>query len=129
MLIAANAQQWSRPVAPWITVSRDYPASLAARELGTLSWIVELTDIVLSSDDDQLEHHARIVHELLTSDPATIETPVATLVAAYNRPLPPLSPTIWLASGTAHDERSEFVSIFTSPTTSVMSDRIEWTHS
>jgi hypothetical protein len=124
MLIAANATQWRSPVAPWLHIDSDMSASLVARELGTLSFLVDLRDVVLSSGDGHIKSHARIVHELLKSDPASLTTPVATIDHAFNRPLPLRVPTIWISHGSSHDETVTLVNIFAASDEEVESSRL-----
>ncbi len=124
MIVAAEATSWTAPVAPWLHVSSKMSASLVAREIGTLSHLVELNDVVLTSSDGELSSHARIIHELLTSDPATITNSAASIVNAYNRPLPPRPLTIWICSGLSSDDVVELVNIFVDPPQTMRSTRL-----
>ena len=105
---------------PWLRVGPDYPASLAARDLATLAWVVDVTDAVVEGPD-ALEQ-ARVVRAMLGEDPVSLESPVATLVAAYNRPAPPHAIAVWawvggelrdgdraLRPGPTHQGRTTFV--------------------
>ncbi len=78
---------------PWLRVGPDYPAALAARDLAALAWVVDVTDAVVEGPD-ALEQ-ARVVRALLSDDPVSLESSVATLVEAYNRPAPPHAITVW----------------------------------
>ena len=78
---------------PWLRVGPDYPAALAARDLAALAWVIDVTDAVVEGPDalDQ----ARVVRALLSEDAVSMESPVATLVEAYNRPTPPHAIAVW----------------------------------
>lgn len=87
------------PIGIWLEVSQDYPAQMAARDVATLSWIIELDHVVISSDALALEH-AEVVRVLQTDDEVNFSNEVATLIGAYNRPAPPRPMTVWSYDGT-----------------------------
>lgn len=86
------------PLGVWLDVSGEYPAQLAARDLATLSWIIDVGDVVVAGVDatSQLE----IVRVLLTNDEVNFANQLVTLRGAYNRPAPPRPLTLWSAEGT-----------------------------
>ena len=86
------------PLGVWLEVSSGYPAQLAARDVATLSWIVELDHVVIGADGDA-ESHAEVVRALLSDDEVNFANDVATLVAAYNRPAPPRGLRVWSWDG------------------------------
>lgn len=87
------------PVGVWLEVSADdYPASLAARDVATLSWLIGLDHVVISAARDATAH-AQVVAALLTNDEVNFANDVATLRGAYNRPAPPSPITVWSYDG------------------------------
>ena len=88
------------PVGVWLEVSPGYPSQLAARDVATLSWIVELDHVVISADV-AAPSHARVVRALLTDDEVNFANDVATLVGAYNRPAPPRGLRVWSWDGSS----------------------------
>jgi hypothetical protein len=91
---AALKDQWTSPIGVWLEVSHDYPAQMCARDVKTLSWLVELENVVVSADDDA-QSHAQVVRALLTNDEVNLSNEVATLSGAYNRPAPPRALRVW----------------------------------
>ena len=82
------------PIGIWLEVSEHYPAQMAARDVATLSWIVELDHVVIESDLSA-EEYAQVVRVLLSDDRVNFSNEVATLTNAYNRPAPPRTLTVW----------------------------------
>ncbi len=105
--VAATATEWTMPVTWWIRVSERYTAPMAARDVKTLSWIVTVSDVVISSDDGVAADHGRVVAELLRSDDVTLTTSVVTLRHAFNRPLPPHPVTVWVTNAAPSDDDIE----------------------
>lgn len=95
---AALKDQWSSSVGVWLEVSPGYPAQLCARDVATLSWLVELDHVVISALTNA-EDHAQVVRALLTDDEVTFSNEVATLTRAYNRPAPPRAVQVWSSEG------------------------------
>ena len=89
MTVAARFHGSSAALGLWLTVDAAYPASIAARDVKTLSWLVRLTDVVVASADGHAREHAEILRALLTDDLVDFSNSVATLTSAYNRPAPP----------------------------------------
>ncbi len=81
------------PIGPWLAVGEDYPASMAARDVASLSWFVDFDDAVIAGD--RASEHATLVRAMLTDDEVTLETDVASVHGAYNRPAPPRPIRIW----------------------------------
>ena len=88
------------PIGVWLKVSPGYPPQLAARDVATLSWIVELDHVVISADVTA-PSHAQVVRALLTDDEVNFANDVATLVGAYNRPAPPRELRVWSWDGSS----------------------------
>lgn len=89
---------WEKPLGVWLDVSFGYPAPMIARDVATLSWLVELDHVVLSAEHDA-EAHAQAVRALLTNDEVTFTNEVVTLTGAYNRPAPPRPLNVWSYDG------------------------------
>ena len=80
----------------WLRVNEDYPAALAARDVATLAWLSEISDVVVEAVDASAQ--AAVVEALLTNDEVNFTNEVATLRGAYNRPAPPRAVRVWYAS-------------------------------
>jgi len=100
MMAAALHGRLSRPVGVWLEVSADYRASLAARDVATLAWVIELDHVVISADNDAASH-AEVVAALLTNDEVNFTNDVAVIAHAYNRPAPPAPLDVWHFDGAA----------------------------
>jgi hypothetical protein len=97
---ASLGAQLAGSVGVWLELSQDYPAQLAARDVATLSWIIELGDVVVGATA-MAEQHAEVVRALLTNDEVNFANDAATLVKAYNRPAPPHMLHVWSWDGAA----------------------------
>ncbi len=95
---AALKDEWTTNVGVWLEVSPEYPAQLCARDVATLSWIIELGDVVISAPTNA-EEYAQVVRALLTDDEVTFTNEVASLSKAYNRPAPPRALRVWSSDG------------------------------
>lgn len=98
--VAARADTWSTPVGVWLEVTPDYRAALGARDVATLSWLLELTDVVVSAAS-KAPAHASVLEALLSDDEVNVNSEVAVLRHAYNRPAPPRAITVWSWDGVA----------------------------
>lgn len=98
MVCAALSVDLSGPLGVWLEVSDDYPASLAARDVATLSWLIRLEHVVISAAT-LASAHADVVRVLLSDDEVDFENEVATLRGAYNRPAPPAPVRVWSFDG------------------------------
>ena len=98
--------RWPGPIGVWLEVAREYPAQLAARDVATLSWLIELDHVVVSAEQSA-ESHADVVRALLTNDEVNFSNDVATIVGAYNRPAPPRPLAVWSLDGTTLRHESE----------------------
>lgn len=87
-LVGALADQWTRRIGVWLVVHDGYGAPLAARDVATLSWLVDLSTVIVSSADKFVVEHARLFAALLTGDEASVTTPAGSIAGAYNRPAP-----------------------------------------
>jgi hypothetical protein len=90
--------RWAKPIGVWLEVSPGYPAQLAARDVATLSWLIELDHVVVSAGQ-LAEAHADVVRALLTNDEVNFTNEVVSLVKAYNRPAPPRPLKVWSFDG------------------------------
>lgn len=98
MIVASLGEELRVPLGVWIEVSSDFSAPLAARDVATLSWLVNLDHVVISSTSNAASH-AEVVRALLTNDEVNFANDVATLRAAYNRPAPPRPVAVWSWDG------------------------------
>ncbi|MBW4079500.1 MAG: hypothetical protein HIU84_13545 [Acidobacteria bacterium] len=91
---AALKDQWTCATGVWLEVSPGYPAQMCARDIKTLSWLIDLENVVVSAPMDA-RAHAEVVRALLTNDEVNFSNDVATIVGAYNRPAPTRTVRIW----------------------------------
>ncbi len=98
MCAASLRGELHAPIGVWLEISADYPAQLAARDVATLSWLVELDQVVVSAATGAADH-AEVVRALLTDDEVNLTNGVATIVGAYNRPAPPRPVRVWSWDG------------------------------
>jgi hypothetical protein len=94
MIVASLRDQLTGPIGVWIEISEDFSAPLAARDVATLSWLVQLDHVVIAAADNA-SAHADVVRALLTNDEVNFANDVATLRGAYNRPAPPRPLEVW----------------------------------
>ena len=99
MLVSSLRDQLRGPIGVWLEISADYSAPLAARDVATLSWLVDLDYAVISAISSA-SSHADVVTALLTDDEVNFANDVATLRGAYNRPAPPRPVAVWSFDGT-----------------------------
>jgi hypothetical protein len=99
MMAAALRGRLERPVGVWLEVSSGYRASLAARDVATLAWLIDLDLVVVSASSDA-PSHADVVAALLTNDEVNFSNEVAVIAGAYNRPAPPRPVEVWSFDGT-----------------------------
>jgi len=97
---AALEGRLRRPLGLWLDVSEDYPAQMAARDVATLSRLIEIDHVVIASRSLAVER-ADVVRALLTEDEVNFSNAAATLVGAFNRPAPPQPITVWNFDGHA----------------------------
>jgi hypothetical protein len=89
-----------RPIGVWLDVSDGYTAALCARDVATLSWLIDLEHVVVSASE-KATSHADVVTALLTNDEVNFSNDVAVIAHAYNRPAPPKPITVWSFDGTS----------------------------
>jgi hypothetical protein len=94
IFLASRGDLNDHPWGLWLSVGPDYPVQVAARDVKTLSHLINLCDVVLVAGEHGAQY-ARVMSELLSDAVVSIETPVATLVNAVNRPAPPAPLTVW----------------------------------
>ena len=94
VVVALGARERSLgPLGPWLSVGPDYPASMAARDIATLSWIADFDHVVIAGE--RASEQATVVRAMLTDDEVNLASDVLTLRGAYNRPAPPRPITVW----------------------------------
>jgi hypothetical protein len=98
MAAATLHGQLDRPVGVWLEISSGYPASLAARDVATLSWLIDLEHVVVSAER-RATSHADVLEALLTNDEVNFSNDVAVIAKAFNRPAPPKPITVWSFDG------------------------------
>jgi hypothetical protein len=81
-------------VGVWLRVSDGYRAQIAARDVRTLSVLMNLRHVVIEAADRASEH-ADVVRVLLSGEEANLSNSVATLTHAFSRPAPPQLLTVW----------------------------------
>ncbi|MDE3083019.1 MAG: hypothetical protein KGJ39_06330 [Acidobacteriota bacterium] len=96
-LVLASLAGDLAPRGLWLAIDEAYPASLAARDVATVSWLTTLEHVVIEGENAAA--HAAVVAALLTNDEVNFANDVATLRGAYNRPAPPREITVWHATG------------------------------
>ena len=98
VVLVLAALESPSPLGVWLEVGPYYPASLAARDVATLSRLVTLDHVVVSARS-RVDAHAEIVRALLDGGEVTLANDAATLVGAFNRPVPPRPVRVWAAEG------------------------------
>ncbi len=99
MVAASLRDRLTRSLGVWVEVSGDYSAALVARDVGTLSWLIDLDHVVVAGD--RAGDQADVVRALLTNDEVDFANAAGTLRGAYNRPAPPTPVTVWSLEGGA----------------------------
>ena len=99
-IVATGALHGRLPgaIGVWLELSDDYSAQMVARDVATLSWIVEFDHVVVAAPTLVLER-AEVVRALLSDDEVTFSNEAATVRGAYNRPSPPSPVTVWSYDG------------------------------
>jgi hypothetical protein len=97
IVAAALEASWTTPLGVWLEVGSGYAASLAARDVASLSWLVPLEHVVVHGHDARSQ--AQILEALLTNEQVTIANDVASIRDAYNRPAPPRRVRVWHVDG------------------------------
>jgi hypothetical protein len=87
-----------RPIGVWIEITPGYSAAIAARDVATLSWLIDLDHVVVSAEH-QATSHAQVVEALLSNDEVNFSNDVAVISKAYNRPAPPKPVMVWSYDG------------------------------
>jgi len=105
IVAAALEAAWRTPLGVWLEVGDGYPASLAARDVATLSWLVALEHVVVHGG--RARAHAQILEALLTNERVSITNEVASIRDAYNRPAPPRPVRVWYAEAESLFARDE----------------------
>jgi hypothetical protein len=78
----------------WLRVTDGYRAQIVARDVRTLSVMMNLRHVVIEAAD-RANEHADIVRVLVRGDEANFSNSVATLSHAFSRPAPPRRLTVW----------------------------------
>ena len=98
MAAASLRERLRGPLGVWLAVSPDYPAAMAARDVATLSWLIDVEHVVISAPS-RVQSHADVVRALLSDDEVNFANDVAVIAHAYNRPAPPRPITVWSFDG------------------------------
>ncbi|MEO9180280.1 MAG: hypothetical protein ABI298_01365 [Acidimicrobiales bacterium] len=96
--VASLKDDLTGPVGVWLTLDDAYVAQMAARDVKTLGWIVDLRVVVISAET-KAKDRAEVVRQLLTNDEVNFTNDVAHLVGAYNRPAPQKVIEVWSWDG------------------------------
>ncbi|HUX04792.1 MAG TPA: hypothetical protein VMV53_07825 [Acidimicrobiales bacterium] len=97
VMVAAALRAQHPPAGVWLEVSEDYLAQLAARDVSTLAWLVNLDHVVVAGEHARAQ--AEVVRALLGDHEVNFANEVAALRGAYNRPAPPHAITVWSFDG------------------------------
>jgi hypothetical protein len=84
----------TREVGVWLRVTDGYRAQIVARDVRTLSVLMNLRHVVIEAADRSNEH-ADVVRVLLSGEEVNFANSVATLTHAFSRPAPPRPLTVW----------------------------------
>jgi len=93
MCLSSLREELTTPVGAWLEVGEEYSAALCARDIATLSWLVELGEVVIAGNDAASQ--AEVVRAMLSDEEITFSNKVANIVNAYNRPAPPKPIRVW----------------------------------
>ena len=98
VIAAAGAKdQWRSPLGVWLEIDEGYAASLCARDVATLSWLIDLDHVVVSAENARAQ--AQVVTAMLTNDEVNFANDAATIRGAFNRPAPPRPVRVWSFDG------------------------------
>ena len=92
--LASVAGRWPGSWGVWLRADEGYGAGLIARDVKTLSTLLEIDHVVIDAATDA-PAHAEVVRALLSEDEVTIHNAVARITRARNRPAPPRPVTVW----------------------------------
>jgi hypothetical protein len=95
--VAALKDQWRTALGVWLGVDEGYVASMCARDVKSLSWLIELDHVVVSARNARAQAH--VVSAMLTNDEVNLVNEVATIRGAFNRPAPPHPVRVWSFEG------------------------------
>jgi hypothetical protein len=98
MAAATLGGELDRPIGVWLEITSGYSAALCARDVATLSWLIDLEHVVVAATEKSTSH-ADVVEALLTNDEVNFTNDVAVIAHAYNRPAPPKPITVWSFDG------------------------------
>jgi len=96
-VLAAALSHEAPGLGVWLDLDDGYGAPMAARDVATLSWLTTLEHVVV--DGANAPELAAVLAAMLTDEAVDLDSPVATLRGAYNRPAPPAPVTLWWAHG------------------------------
>lgn len=91
--LAAMADRLYAHVAPGLVCDENYPPQLMARDIATLSQIMEIHHVVL--EGESAVEDAAVIRALLVDEEVDFANARATVRGAFNRPAPPHPITIW----------------------------------
>jgi hypothetical protein len=95
--VAALKDQWRCAMGVWLEVDEGYVASICARDVKSLSWLIELDHVVISAPNARAQ--AQVVTAMLTNDEVNFVNEVAVIRGAFNRPAPPHPVRVWSFDG------------------------------
>ncbi len=96
--LASVGAQWSGSWGVWLHADPGYGAGLIARDVKTLSTLLELDHVVIDAGADA-DAYAEAVRALLSDAEVTIHNAVARITRARNRPAPPRPVNVWSHQG------------------------------
>ncbi len=96
--LASVAGRWSGSWGVWLRADQGYGAGLIARDVKTLSTLLELDHVVIDADANAAAY-AEVVRALLSDEEVTIHNAVARITRARNRPAPPRPVSVWSRQG------------------------------
>ena len=94
---AGVKDQWRVALGVWLEVDENYVASMCARDVKTLSWLLDLEHVVVSARHAQA--NAEVVAAMLSNDEVNLVNDVATIRGAFNRPAPAHPVRVWSFDG------------------------------
>jgi hypothetical protein len=94
IVLGSWADALTGDVGVWLRVTDGYSAQIVARDVRTLSVLMDLRHVIIEAADRASEH-ADIVRVLLSGKEVDFANSVATLTHVFSRPAPPRPLTVW----------------------------------
>jgi hypothetical protein len=92
--LAGACDGWSGSWGVWLRAHEGYGAGMIARDVKTLSTLLQLDHVVIDAAADAAAH-AEVVAALLSDDEVTLHNDVARITHAFNRPAPVRPVHVW----------------------------------